>query len=83
VSLSISELADCESALQFGWVCQQSAIASAPSIEDMSIDHRRFNTFMTQQFLDGADVIAVFGQVSGKTVAQGVATHSCLNACGA
>jgi len=48
----------------------------------MSADHRRFNTFMNQQFLDSADVIAVFGQVSGKTVAQGVTTHSFLNACG-
>jgi len=59
-----------------------SAIASATSIEDMGVDHRRFDTFMTQQFLDGADVIAVFEQVSGKPVVQGVATHSCLNACG-
>jgi hypothetical protein len=49
----------------------------------MSVYHRRFNTFMTQQFLNGADVIAVFEQVSGKTVAAGVATHSYLNACGA
>jgi len=48
----------------------------------LGIDHRRFNTFMTQQFLDGADVIAIFGQVSGKTVAQGVATYSFLNAYG-
>jgi len=49
----------------------------------MSVDCRRFHTFMTQQVLDGADVIAVFEQASGKTVAQDVATHSYLNACGA
>jgi len=49
----------------------------------MGGNHHRFHTFMTQQFLDGADVIAVFEQVSGETVAAGVATHSCLNACGA
>jgi len=36
---------------------------------------------MTQQFSDGADVIDIFEQVSGQTVAQGVATHSSLNAC--
>jgi hypothetical protein len=48
----------------------------------MSVDRRRFHTFMTQQFLDGADVIAIFEQASGKTVAQGVTTHSFLNACG-
>jgi len=48
----------------------------------MSVEHRRFNTFMTQQVLDGADVIDIFEQVSGQTVAQGVATHSFLNACG-
>jgi hypothetical protein len=49
----------------------------------MNVDHRRFNTFMTQQFLDGTNFIAIFEQVSGKTVAQGVATHSWLNACAA
>jgi len=49
----------------------------------MIADHCRFDISMTQQFLDGADVIAVFEQVSGKTVTQGVATHSFLNACGA
>jgi len=37
---------------------------------------------MTQQYLDGTNVIAAFEQVSGKAVAQGVATHSFLNACG-
>jgi len=36
---------------------------------------------MTQLVLDGADVIVIFEQVSGKTVTQGVAIHSFLNAC--
>jgi len=48
------------------------------SVKGMSADHRCSNTFMSQQFLDGANVIAIFEQVSGKTVAQGVATHSCF-----
>jgi hypothetical protein len=38
---------------------------------------------MTQQFLDSTNVIAIFEQVGGETVAAGVATHSFLNACGA
>jgi len=49
----------------------------------MNVDHRRFNTFMTQQFLDGANAIAVFERVSDETVVRGVATHSLLNAYGA
>jgi len=49
----------------------------------MGVDHGDFDISMTQQFLNGADTIAVFEQVSGKTVAQSVATHSFLNACGA
>jgi hypothetical protein len=47
----------------------------------MGVDY--FDISMTQQFLDGTNVIAVFEQVSGKTMAQGVVIGSCLNACGA
>jgi len=38
---------------------------------------------MTQQVLNGTNVIAIFEQVGGETVAAGVATHSFLNACDA
>jgi len=49
----------------------------------MGVDYGSFDISMTQKLLDGADIIAIFEQVSGKTVAQGVATHPFLNACGA
>jgi hypothetical protein len=35
----------------------------------MKVDHRRRNVDMTEQFLHGADVVAGFKQVGGKTAA--------------
>jgi len=40
----------------------------------MGIDHRHLHTAVSQQFLHGADVIAVLQQVGGKTVAVGMTT---------
>jgi hypothetical protein len=40
----------------------------------MSIDHGGFDIFVAEEFLDGADVIAVLEQVGGEGVAEGVAT---------
>jgi len=41
----------------------------------MGIDHRGFDVFVAQKFLDGADVIAVLEQVGGEAVAKGVRPH--------
>src|SRR2546425_12108271 len=38
----------------------------------MSVDHRRRNIFMAEQFLDGADVRAAFQQVRGEGMPEGV-----------
>jgi hypothetical protein len=48
------------------------AHAEAAAIEDMGIDHRRFDIRVAEQFLHGADVIARFLQARGETVTEGV-----------
>jgi hypothetical protein len=40
----------------------------------MGVNHGGFDIFVAQQFLDGADVVAVLQEMSGKTMAEGVAS---------
>jgi hypothetical protein len=42
------------------------------SVEDMSIDHRCFNGFMTKQFLNLSNIITSHQQVSSKGMAKNV-----------
>ena len=48
-------------------------------IEDVGVDHGGFDTAMAHQFLDRANVIAIFKQVGGKCVAQGMAGSRLVN----
>jgi hypothetical protein len=52
------------------------------SIEDVGVDHGGFDIFVAEEFLDGADVVAVLEQVGGKGVAESVATDALLDTCG-
>ena len=36
------------------------------TVEDMGIDHRRFDVTMAQKFLDGSNIVTEFKQVRGK-----------------
>ena len=40
----------------------------------MHVDHRRLHVRVSEQLLNRADVVAVFGQVRGEAVAEGVTT---------
>lgn len=42
------------------------------ALQDMRVDHRRAHVVVTQQLLHGADVVAVFQQVGGEAVPQGM-----------
>ena len=42
----------------------------------MGINHGGFDVFMSEQFLDGADVISVLKQMSGKGVSEGVGSDT-------
>jgi len=48
----------------------------ATAVENVSVDHCGFDVFVTQEFLDGADVVAVLQQVGGERVAEGVAGNA-------
>ncbi len=43
------------------------------AVEDMRVDHRRRHIGVSEQVLHGADVVAVFEQVGGEAVSEGVA----------
>jgi hypothetical protein len=49
---------------------QRAADAAAAAIQDVRVDHGRPDVAMAEQFLDGADVVAVFEQVRGKRTAR-------------
>ncbi len=46
--------------------------ASTTPIKDMGINHHRFDIFMTQKLLDGANVVALFQKVGGKAMPKGM-----------
>jgi hypothetical protein len=52
---------------------QWTADAFFTPIQDMGIDHGSRDVRVPEQFLDGADIVAVFQKVGGKRVAEGVA----------
>lgn len=39
----------------------------------MGVDHGGFDVAVAEEFLDGADVVAVFDEVGGEGMAEGVA----------
>jgi hypothetical protein len=45
---------------------QGRAHGQAAALEHVGVDHGRLDVFVAQQFLDGADVVAVFEQVGGE-----------------
>ena len=49
-------------------------------IEDMGIDHRGTHILMSQEFLHGADSIAVHPEMGRKAMAQGMATGGLVDA---
>lgn len=51
----------------------------ASPVEHLRVDHRRLDVLVAEQLLDGANVVAVFEQMSGKGMAQGVAAGSPLD----
>ena len=52
---------------------QRAAYPAPTLVEHMCIDHCRAHILVPQQLLDGADVTAIFEQVRGEAVTQGVA----------
>jgi hypothetical protein len=47
------------------WIVQWAADGETAPVEDVSINHGGFDILVAEEFLDGADVVAIFEQVSG------------------
>ena len=56
------------------------AFSSEP-VEDVRVDHRGLHVFVSEEFLDGPDVVSGHQQVSGEGVAESVAAHSLVDPC--
>ena len=54
---------------------QWTAHGETAALKNMGVNHRSLHILMPQEFLHGADVVAVFEQVGGKAVAEGVRTN--------
>src|SRR5688500_16314834 len=57
--------------------------ASGAAVEDVGVDHGGGDVFVAQEFLDGTDVVAVFEEVGGEAVAEGVGSYGARDAGGA
>lgn len=57
--------------------------SQSAALKHMSIDHGSFDVFMTQEFLDSANVIAVFEEMSGKGMAKSMRGDELVDFCGA
>jgi hypothetical protein len=53
-----------------GHEIRRTSYRKTPAIENMGIDHRRSDTPMSEQLLNGSDVIAVFKQVRRERMAE-------------
>jgi hypothetical protein len=56
--------------------------ASRPQVEDMRVDHRGTDVTVTEELLDGPDVVVILEQVGREGVSEGVARGELGNARG-
>ena len=54
---------------------QRAAHAQRTLIEHMGVDHGGADIFVAEEFLDGANVIAVFQEVGGEGMTEGVTAN--------
>ena len=48
------------------------------ALEDVGVDHGGFDVFVSEKFLDGANIVAVLEEVGSKGVAEGVCSDGFL-----
>ena len=64
-------------------VCRAGDTSAAGVAEDVGIDHGRFDIFMAEELLDGADIVAGDQQMGGEAVPEGVAADLFADTSGA
>lgn len=57
-----------------GWFVERTPNTESGFVQNMRINHRRSNILVSEQFLDGSDIVAAFKQMGGKAVAESMAT---------
>lgn len=55
--------------------------AATVALQDVGVDHRRFHIRVTEELLDGANVVVVFQKVRGEGVAQAMTACVFFDAC--
>src|SRR5438093_4554572 len=63
---------------ELAWSCQEHSVgrasdASRPQVEDMRVDHRGTDVAVTEELLDGPDVVVILEQVGREGVSESVA----------
>ncbi len=53
---------------------QWAAHTPAATFDDMGVDHRGLDVFVTKQFLNGANIVTILQQMGGERVATGIIT---------
>src|SRR5947199_3012703 len=72
---------------ELAWSCQEHSVgrasdASRPQVEDMRVDHRGTDVAVTEELLDGPDVVVILEQVGREGVSESVARGELGNARG-
>jgi len=49
------------------------------SVEDVGVDHGCPHVLMSEEFLHGSDIVAIFKEVRGEAMAEGVAGHALVD----
>jgi hypothetical protein len=65
--------------LSAGLLVEGAADGEGPLAEDVGVDHGGADIGVAEEFLDGADVVAVLEEVGGEGVAEGVAVDALLD----
>lgn len=66
-------------ACSLSWI-KRAAHPFASAMQHVCIDHGRFDVFMAQKFLHGANIITILQEMGGEAVPQGMAVPTLVNA---
>ena len=53
----------------------------SPALQDVGVDHGGFDILMSEQFLDGANVVSTLQEVRSKRVTECMRGHMLVNLC--
>ena len=69
------------SVAQCGSIVEGGFDGESAALEDMGVDHGGFDILVSEEFLNGADIVSVLEEVGGEGVAKGVGGDLLVDAC--